>query len=351
MLQKKREQIKLGLVGATGLVGKTFLKVLEEWNWSPLELRLFSSEKSEGQTLKFFEKDLKISSISEGCFKGLDIVFFSAGDEISLKYAPQAVKDGAYVIDNSAAFRQNSDFPLVVPECNGGLLEKSTTPTIIANPNCSTIQMVVVLQALRNLGNIEDIKVATYQSVSGAGLSALEELREQTRNCLSHNKSEEALKNKNPTPSAFTKPIRFNLIPQIGGFDPLGFTSEENKMIHETRKIMQMPHLKVSAFAVRVPVMVGHSEVVWVRFDRTLTLEQVRGALENAPGVRLPDSGVNGYFTPIEVAGRDEVFVGRVHQDFVDPQTWIFWIVADNLRKGAATNGLQIAQALLRASN
>ncbi|HPI39302.1 MAG TPA: aspartate-semialdehyde dehydrogenase [Pseudobdellovibrionaceae bacterium] len=347
VIQKNKVQINLGLVGATGMVGKAFLEVLSEKNWKPNELRLFSSENSEGKTISFLEENYNVQSLSEGCFKGLDIVFFSAGDDISLKFAPQAVKEGAYVIDNSAAFRMNPELSLVVPECNGELLKDLTNPTIIANPNCSTIQMVVALQAFRSICQIEDIKVSTYQSVSGAGLKALEELVDQTRQFLDGEEDTEMESNKDfKKQNVFSRSIRFNLIPQIGSFDESGNTSEENKMIHETRKILNLPHLKVSAMTIRVPVLVGHSEVVWVRFDRVLSRTEVHRVLSESPGVIFTSQNKD-YPTPIEIAGKNEVYVGRVHQDICDPQTWIFWIVADNLRKGAATNGIQIAEALI----
>lgn len=353
VIKKTREQLNLGLVGATGLVGSVFLDILAEKNWKPNELRLFSSETSEGKDISLLGETYKVQSITEGCFKGLDVVFFSAGDDISLKYAPQAVSEGAYVIDNSAAFRMNPDYPLVVPECNGHLLQSLLKPTIIANPNCSTIQMVVPLQGFRPLCQIEEIKVATYQSVSGAGLKAYAELIDQSRDYLkfdedsvSSGQTTNVNSEKPAATSVFPKPIRFNLIPQIGSFDDYGNTSEENKMIHETRKILNLPSLRVSAMTIRVPVFVGHSEVAWVRFDKVLSRAQVDQVLKESPGVILPTSEKD-YPTPIEVVGKNEVFVGRIHQDTQDPQTWIFWIVADNLRKGAATNGIQIAEALL----
>ena len=329
------KQINIGMVGATGVVGETFLSILEERNFPAGEIRLFASEASVGLTRKCLGKEWSVTTLKEGCFDGLDLVFFSSGEEISEVWAPKAVAAGAYAVDNSSAFRMNDKFPLVVPEVNGDLLPK--TPTIIANPNCSTIQLVVALNPLLKKFGLKHVRVASYQSVSGAGRNGIEELFSATR---------EALEGNEMAPSTFVAPIAFNCIPQIGSFGDDGFSTEETKIMNETQKILRQPGLPVSAFTVRVPTMNSHAEVAWVTINSdTATESQIVEALRSQEGL-VVGSPVESPAYPMQnnVSGRDPVYVGRVHRDRAEKNTWLMWIVSDNLRKGAALNGIQIAE-------
>ena len=333
--------VNVGVVGATGAVGEVFLRLLEERRFPVGDLRLFASDQSEGLKLKFGNQQYPVRRLQEGAFKGLDLVFFSSGDEISREWAPKAVAEGAIAVDNSAAFRMNPDFPLVVPEVNGDLIPPRGRPTIIANPNCSTIQLVVALAPLAQKFGIEAVRVASYQSVSGAGRAGIEELFSSTRLSLEGEELKES--------SVFPAPIAFNCVPQIGGFDENGFCSEELKIMNETRKILRLPDLYVSAFTVRVPTLNGHAEAVWVTLKRdSVGNEEIESVLRSAPGIVL--GGEPGespdYPTQRMASGRDPVFIGRLHRDKQDPRTWLMWIVADNLRKGAALNGIQIAERI-----
>ncbi len=331
--------LNVGVVGATGMVGEVFMEILGKHRFPIKNLRPFASEKSEGLKIKACGKEWSVESLKPNCFDGLDLVFFSSGDDISKEWAPQAMKSGAFAIDNSAAFRMNPDYPLVVPEVNAHRLPPRSRPTIIANPNCSTIQLVVALQALRSFG-LKEVRVASYQSVSGAGKAGPEELLNQTKEQIQTGQ----IKSK---PQTFAHEIAFNCIPQIGSFDESGFCSEELKIINETRKIMELPNLKVSSFTVRVPTLNAHSEAVWVTFEKPVTRAQMHSALESAPGLRfVPQREGKDYPTAREVSGQDPVYVGRVHQDLSDPNTWLMWVVGDNILKGAALNGLQIAQKI-----
>ena len=335
--------INVGVVGATGAVGEVFLELLEERDFPVGELRLFASEQSSGRSLKCKGAEYPVSGLSEGCFDGLDLVFFSSGDEISLEWAPKAVKSGAMAVDNSASFRMNSDFPLVVPEVNGDLLPKRGSPTIIANPNCSTIQLVVALAPLAKRFGLENVRVASYQSVSGAGRAGIEELFSSTRASLEGDEIE--------TSSTFPAPIAFNCVPQIGRFDDDGFCTEEVKIMNETRKILRLPNLPVSAFTVRVPTLNGHAEAVWATLAKeNLSRAEIESAFESADGISLTSakSPAKGPAYPTQrlASGRDPVYVGRVHRDRYDSRTWLMWVVADNLRKGAALNGIQIAERI-----
>lgn len=331
--------MNIGVVGATGLVGEVFMKILAEKKFPITTLRPFASEKSEGLKVKCGGREWPVEVLKPDCFSGLDLVFFSSGDDISKEWAPQAVKSGAFAIDNSAAFRMNPDYPLVVPEVNSHVLPKKNQPTIIANPNCSTIQMVVALQPLKKFG-LREVRVASYQSVSGAGKVGPEELLAQTK--------EQVLTGKIQTPAkTFAHEIAFNCVPQIGSFNDEGFCSEEVKIMNETRKIMELPNLKVSAFTVRVPSLNSHSEAVWVTLDKKLSTEEVYSALENGEGLKfMPQTQQKDYPTPRMASGTDPVYVGRVHRDLNDEHTWLMWVVADNILKGAALNGLQIAERL-----
>jgi aspartate-semialdehyde dehydrogenase len=328
--------MRVAIVGATGEVGRTFLKVLEEREFPVDELYLYASEKSEGTELTFRGEKFKVRALNkETSFKGIDIALFSAGSSISKEYAPRFVKDGAVVIDNSSAWRLDPDVPLVVPEVNPEDVENHKG--IIANPNCSTIQMVVALKPIYDAVGISAIVVATYQSVSGAGAKAIRELEEQTRAWCRGEQME--VKN-------LPRMIAFNVIPQIDVFTENGYTKEEMKMVNETRKIMHDPNIKVSATTVRVPVFYGHSEAISVKLNRPLEPEFAMELLRKAKGVVLVEEG---YPTPIDVAGRDEVFVGRIRKDLVFEPGLSMWVVADNIRKGAATNAVQIAELLIHA--
>ena len=326
--------VNVGVVGATGMVGEVFLELLNKRNFPVGELRLFASQKSEGQTIVFRESAIELRTLGPACFEGLDIVFFSSGDEISKEWAPLAVASGAFAVDNSAAFRMDPEVPLVVPEVNGDLIPAKGQPALIANPNCSTIQLVVLLRPLLKLG-LSKVKVSSYQAVSGAGKEGRDELIDQLKDFL--NGAGEV------TPKVFTDQIAFNCVPQIGSFNDRGFCSEEMKIMLETKKILRQPDLKVSAFTVRIPSINSHAETVWAEFDREVDRVDLLSTLVQQPGlVTIEPAGQ--FSTPYRVSGRDEVVVSRIHQDLDEPQTWMFWLVADNLRKGAALNGIQIAE-------
>ena len=327
--------LNVGVVGATGMVGKTFMKILEETKFPLQNLKPFASEKSLGQSLTVQGRSFPLEVLKKNCFEGLDLVFFSSGDDISAEWAPQAVASGAFAVDNSAAFRMDPHTALVVPEVNGDLLEAMRgKPQIIANPNCTTIQLVVALNPLLKKFGIERIVVSSYQAVSGAGQDAYNELLAQTQEA-------------DHPPRVFPHPIVFNCIPQIGSFQSNGYTSEEMKVMKETRKILRHSDMKVSAFTVRVPVLNSHAEAVWVSLGQVVEREQILGALKESPGLVLQDDPkASVYPQQYQASGKDPVFVGRIHQDLDDPKTWLMWIVADNIRKGAALNGLQIAQKL-----
>lgn len=322
--------MKIGLIGSTGMVGGAFLELFEERNFPVSELRPFASANSAGKKLKFKGKEVEIQELNEETIKGLDVVFVATGEDVSEKWTPIISKQGTYVIDNSSAFRMDPQTPLVCPEVNGDLVTKDQF--VYANPNCSTIQLVVLLKALKNIGEMESVTVSSYQAVSGAGKEALQELKDQSLNPIE------------ATPKAFPKQIAYNCIPQIGGFDPLGFTSEEQKIMKETKKILNLPNLKVSAQTVRVPVENGHSESVWVDFRNEVTFENILKGINEQSGLIHSSED---YHTQLDVSGKDEVFVSRVRRDQDFTTRWVFWVVADNIRKGAATNAIQIAENLL----
>lgn len=326
--------LKIGLVGATGVVGETFINMLEEHAQPVQEFRPFASQNSEGQKLHLAGVDWTVQVLKPNCFNGLDMVFFSSGDDISKQWAPEAVKAGAFAIDNSNAFRMNPEISLVVPEVNGNLLNQNSKPQVIANPNCSTIQLAVALKPLSDAFGIDDVTVSTYQAVSGAGLPGYEELLAQTKN----------FQDADHEPKTFPKQILFNCIPQIGSFSEDGFCTEETKIMNETKKIMNLPDLKISAFTVRIPALNSHSEAVWVTLKKDdVTKQQILNAMGEFDGIAVMDQD---YPTPLEVSGEDPVFVGRIHQDKSNPKKWLMWVVSDNLKKGAALNGLQIAERL-----
>ncbi len=326
----------ISVVGATGAVGREILKVLEERSFPVKEIFLFASENSEGKELEFMGERVKVKALSESSLKSVktDFTFFSAGTSVSQYFAPIAASTGSLVIDNSRAFRYEDWVPLVVPEVNPKAAFKHKG--IIANPNCSTIQMVVALKPLHDYAKIKRVVVATYQAVSGAGWKAVLELKKQ-------------IESPDEAPEVFPKKIAFNVIPQIDVFLEDLYTREEDKMRRETIKIMEDPSIKVSATTVRVPVIRGHSEAVNVEFEREISVEKAREILKQAPGVILMDEPQKGiYPTALDVDGRDEVFVGRIRKDETVEHGLNMWIVADNLRKGAATNAVQIAQLFLK---
>lgn len=332
------QSLNLGIVGATGLVGREFLKLLEERK-TPIEnIRLFASERSKGTKIRFRDQDITVDSLSDGCFKGLDVVFFSAGGTTSKTWAPKAVSEGAFAIDNSSAFRMNPEVPLVVPEVNMDAVPQNGKACLIANPNCSTIQMVVALKPLQDRFGLKQVIVSTYQSVSGAGSAAVEEVKGHSLAYLNNQELE---------PKIFPKTIAFNNIPMIGDMEDNGFTTEEMKMINETKKILRDESLDVSSFCVRTPSLNGHSESVWAEFKTRASKEDVMSCLNAAPGI---DLSLKDLPSTREATGKNPVYVGRIHQDLSNPNRWIFWVVADNIRKGAALNGLQIAESLFDKS-
>lgn len=327
--------ISVGVVGATGMVGTEFIRVLEERKFPVEELRVFASQDSKGTQLRFRGESCEVQTLFNGCFKGLDLVFFASDDSISKEWAPKAVQDGAFAVDNSAAFRMNPEITLCVPEVNGHLLPANNKPALIANPNCSTIQLVVMLKPLRDHFGLQDVRVSSYQSVSGAGKAGVDELTHQTFAVLNHQSTGE-----NKT---FPHQIAFNNIPQIGRFDETGFCTEEIKIMSETRKILDEPKLKITAFTVRTPTLNSHSEAVWVTTKRPASRSEILSAFRQSAGLIIQEEA-SSYPMAITSSGTDPVYVGRIHQDPNDPLTWMFWVVADNIRKGAATNGLQIAE-------
>lgn len=330
-----KKNLKVGVVGATGMVGQTFMNILEERNFPMAELRPFASDNSAGKKIHVQGQDWTVQTLKPGCFEGLDLVFFSSGDDISKEWAPRAVEAGAFAIDNSAAFRMDSSIHLIVPEVNGHLVNSKSKPQIIANPNCSTIQLVVALKPVSDKFGLEEVRVSSYQAVSGAGLAGYDELLSQTAD----------YKNPNPQPTAFPHPILFNCIPQIGSFNDEGYSSEEVKIMKETRKILDLPDLKVSAFTVRVPALNAHSEAVWFTLNRKVERSEIVESMQSFAGLVVQDETQRSvYPTPRNVSGEDPVYVGRIHRDPENPHLWLMWVVSDNIRKGAALNGLQIAE-------
>jgi aspartate-semialdehyde dehydrogenase len=330
---------RVAVVGATGAVGRELLKTLAQRNFPATEVIALASGRSAGQEVSYGEQTvLKVRNLESFDFAGVEIGLFSPGASVSAVHAPRAAAAGCVVIDNTSHFRMEPDVPLVVPEVNPQALKGFRKRNIIANPNCSTIQMVVALKPLHELATIRRVSVATYQSVSGAGKEAMDELYAQTKGSFVN----DAVK-----PEQFTKPIAFNCIPHIDRFMDDGSTKEEWKMAVETRKILD-PDIAVIATCVRVPVFVGHAEAVHVEFARPISVAEAREALRRAPGVAVIDRREDGgYITPVEAAGEDEVFVSRLRKDPTVPYGLAFWCVSDNLRKGAALNAVQIAETLI----
>ncbi len=327
----------IAILGATGAVGQTMIKVLEEREFPIDEIRLLASPRSAGKELEYMGIKYKVEPVSPEAFEGIDIALFSAGGSRSKEWAPIAVEKGAVVIDNSSAFRMDDDVPLVVPEVNPE--DVKWHKGIIANPNCSTIQMVVALNPIHKAKKIKRVIVSTYQAVSGAGAKAIKDLEEETK---AH------FEGKYYYPEALPNHIAFNVIPHIDVFLDNDYTKEEMKMVNETRKIMHAPDIKVSPTCVRVPVFYGHSESIVIETEEPVSPEEARELLRNAPGIIVEDDPHNNlYPMPIEAAGKDEVFVGRIRKDFTFDNGLSMWVVADNLRKGAATNAVQIAELLV----
>jgi len=326
-------KVNLAVVGATGMVGRTFIKVLEERNLPIENIYFMASSRSAGSTLTYKGKDYIVEELTESSFdKDIDIALFSAGADTSKKFSPIAASKGCVVIDNSSAWRMDPEVPLVVPEVNPQDIKWHKG--IIANPNCSTIQAVVALKPLHDKYSIKRVVYSTYQAVSGAGMKGYTDL-------------EEGLKGQ--PPKKFPHPIAGNCLPHIDSFLPNGYTKEEMKMINETRKIMGLPNLRVTATTVRVPVFNGHSESINVEFEKQFDLDELKEILRNAPGVIVQDDPANNvYPMPIYATGKDETFVGRISRDESVESGVNLWVVADNIRKGAATNAVQIAQELIK---
>jgi aspartate-semialdehyde dehydrogenase len=337
-----KSEFSVAVVGATGLVGETMVNVLEERNFPVSELYALASNRSLGKSVSFRGRSIAVQELEGFDFSKADIGLFSPGASVSRVYAPKAAAAGCVVIDNTSEFRYEEDIPLVVPEVNPHAIAQFKHRRIIANPNCSTIQLVVALKPIHDAARIERINVATYQSVSGAGREAVEELAEQSVQLLS---------GKGPVRArVIPKQIAFNCVPQIDNFQDNGYTKEEMKMVWETRKIMEDANIRVNATAVRVPVFYGHSEAVHLETRTKITVDEVRELLSKAPGVELMDERrPGGYPTAAtEAANRDTVYVGRIREDLSSDRGLNLWVVADNVRKGAATNSVQIAEILVR---
>lgn len=331
--------MKVAIVGASGAVGQEFLRVLEERDFPMDELVLFGSKRSAGKTYVFRGKELTVQLLQHNDdFAGVDIAFVSAGGDVSREFAETITKHGAIMIDNSSAFRMEEDVPLVVPEVNPEDAFRRPR-NIIANPNCTTIIMVVALKAIEQLSHIKRVHVATYQAASGAGAAAMDELHEQYRQLLA---------GETPMVQKFAYQLAYNLIPQVDVFTDNGYTKEEMKMYNETRKIMHTD-IRVSATCVRVPALRAHSESIWVETERPVSVEEVREAFSHAEGLVLQDNPAEKeYPMPLFISGKDEVFVGRIRKDLADENGLAFWLVGDQIKKGAALNAVQIAEVLLR---
>jgi aspartate-semialdehyde dehydrogenase len=331
-----QKSFRVAVVGATGAVGNLMVKVLEERSFPVSELKLLASARSLGKTLPFKGADLPVHELREDSFAGIEVALFSAGGSVSKRFAPLAAQAGCVVIDNSSAFRMDPKVPLIVPEVNPDAV--SPHPNIIANPNCSTIQMVVALKPIYDAVGIKRIVVTTFQAVSGTGKRAIEELRQQVSDLMKGTEVRREI---------YPYQIAFNCFPHIGAFLENGYTEEEMKMDNETRKIFNDPEIAVCATTVRVPVYFGHSESVNIETRAPISIDRVRLLLENAPGVRVVDDPAQMHYpVPLVAAGQDETLVGRIRQDTSVENGLVMWVVADNIRKGAATNAVQIAELL-----
>jgi aspartate-semialdehyde dehydrogenase len=332
------KSFRVAVVGATGAVGNLMIQVLEERNFPVADLKLLASARSLGKSLSFKGDPIGVQELREDSFKGVDVALFSAGGSVSRKFAPLAAEAGCVVIDNSSAFRMDPAVPLVVPEVNPDALKPG--PGIIANPNCSTIQMVVALKPIQDAVGIKRIVVTTFQAVSGTGKRAIDELQRQVADIVHGVEVNQEV---------YPHQIAFNCIPQIGPFLQNGYSEEEMKMVHETRKIFGAPDIAVCATTVRVPVYYGHSESVNVETKKPLSAEEARDLLTRAENVRVVDEPeLSSYPMALDAAGKDETFVGRIRKDISVENGLVMWIVADNIRKGAATNAVQIAEIMLK---
>ncbi len=335
IINKKKYNVVV--VGATGAVGRTMVSILAERKFPVEKLSLLASSRSAGQKLSFDGREITVAELGEGSFDGIDIALFSAGASVSRQYAPKAVQAGCVVVDNSSAFRMEKDIPLVVPEVNPHAVRKA--PGIIANPNCSTIQMVVALKPIHDRYRIKRVIVSTYQSVSGTGQKAIAELAQQSQDFL----SKKTIKNE-----VYPHQIAFNCLPHIDTFLDNGYTKEEMKMVNETQKIFEDDTLAVSPTTVRVPVFYSHSESLNVETENPINIGELKKLLAQSPGICVVDSPENDeYPLAIHATGRDEVMVGRIRLDLTHPKAVNFWVVADNLRKGAALNAVQIAELVI----
>jgi len=333
-----RKKFTVAIAGATGAVGELLIQVLEERNFPVGEMIYLASSRSVGRKLKWRGEEIAVRELTKDAFEGVDIAMFSAGGGRSVEFAPAAVEAGAVVVDNSSAFRMEPDVPLVVPEVNAEDIGNYTKRGIIANPNCTTIIMIMALKPLHDYGKIKRVVVSSYQSTSGAGAKAMEELMSQARSWAAGDALEV---------SAFPYPILFNLIPHIDDFTENGYTKEEMKMHNETRKMLHDDDIQVSATCVRVPVLTAHSEAVYMESEKEITPEKARELISAAPGIEvLDDPAQLKYPMPIDVAGGDTCYVGRIRKDFSTANGLTFWVVGDQLRKGAATNAVQIAEVL-----
>ena len=331
-------EFNVAVAGATGAVGTQMVQCLEERNFPVKMLRPLASERSIGKTVRFRGQEIPVEVLTEDSFQGIDIALFSAGAGTSLKFSPIAAASGAVVVDNSSAFRMDPEIPLVVPEVNPQDIALYTNRGIIANPNCSTIQMVVVLKPIHDAARIKRVVVSTYQAVSGTGQKAVQELADQVRDLLT---------GKDPQIKVYPHRIAFNVLPHIDVFLDNGYTKEEMKMVWETKKIMGDDSIRVTATTARVPVFYGHSEAVNIETEKKITPAEVRDILAKAPGVKVVDDPTNRvYPMPLEAAGQDLTLVGRIREDASIDNGIDLWIVADNIRKGAATNAVQIAEIL-----
>jgi aspartate-semialdehyde dehydrogenase len=334
---KHKERYRVAVVGATGAVGREMVEILEERKFPIEELRLLASERSKGEGISYLGKELEVGVLTDATLAGLDIALFSAGADVSRRFAPVAVKQGAIVIDNSSAFRMDPGVPLVVPEVNPDALEGHRG--LIANPNCSTIQMVVALKPLHDAARIRRIVVTTFQSVSGTGKEAMDELLEQSKALLNFQEVEQKV---------YPHQIAFNCLPHIDDFADDGYSKEELKLVNETRKIFDDQTIRITATTVRVPVFRGHSESVNIETERPLSANEARAILSEAPGVTVLDDPKRAvYPLPLDATGQDAVYVGRIRADHSVEQGLNLWIVSDNLRKGAALNAVQIAEELI----
>ncbi|WP_341899070.1 aspartate-semialdehyde dehydrogenase [Ferrovibrio terrae] len=328
---------KVAVVGATGVVGREMLNILHERKFPVSEVVALASRRSVGRDVMYGDKHIKVKALDEYDFRGVDIALFSAGGATSKEWAPRVAAQGAVVIDNSSFWRMDPDVPLVVPEVNADAIAGYTKKGIIANPNCSTAQLVVALKPLHDRATIKRVVVATYQSVSGAGNEGVTELERQTK---------QILVNDPVVREKFTKQIAFNVIPHIDVFMDDGYTKEEWKMTAETKKILD-PKIKLTATCVRVPVFIGHSEAVNIEFEQSISAEEATEILSSAPGVQVLDRREDGgYITPLDCAGDYNTFVSRIREDFTVDNGLVMWVVSDNLRKGAALNAVQIAEVL-----